>query len=334
MKIHKNLAVGAMAVLTSTALFADDAIESGINAYLADDFEKAEAIFERNVENGVQVNDSLLYLARLSLAQGEVEAASDFVERALKIEPNSSDEVAFHAQVLCDSAQAASMFKALKLAKKCIARFEEAVALDDQNLKALMPAVGFHMEAPGIAGGDKDKGEAYLKHLSEISPEHAQTYEVNRLKNEGEIEAALELANSLVAAGVKSERNRYSLARFLLEQKEFDAARDLFESIIEVPLTVDNKWHVVDSIFQLGDSYLIEESDFNKSIELINKYKERNSNTFDVHYLWSSWALARAYHATGDIENYKYWIDKIKEQDYKKNKPFKNQFEAGLKERD
>jgi tetratricopeptide (TPR) repeat protein len=150
-------------------------------------------IFESNVNNNVQLNDSLMYLSRLSLAQGEIEDANEYIDRALKVEPTTSDEVALHAHLLCESAQSSSMFKALKLAKKCIARYEEAVALDDTNLNALMPAMGFHMEAPGIAGGDKEKGQAYLERLSEVSLEHAQTYQVNRLKNDGEIEKAMEL---------------------------------------------------------------------------------------------------------------------------------------------
>src|SRR5690606_27479223 len=116
-------------------------------------------------------NATLFYLAQLSLAQGDEDAAKDHIESSLEIFPNSSEEHKLAGDIYCNIAKNSSVFSALKLAKKCIASYEMAIEEDAQNAKALMTAMAFLYEAPGIAGGDKEKAKHYLDLLAQVSPE-------------------------------------------------------------------------------------------------------------------------------------------------------------------
>src|SRR5690606_11427066 len=142
------------------------------------------------------------YLAQLSLVKGDADIAKQQIESALELLPNESEEYRLAGDIYCSLGQQSSMFKALSLAKKCIASYETAIKEDPQNIKALAAAAAFLYEAPGIAGGDSEKARHYLSLLEQASPEHADTYKVNLYNRDGKTDAALTLADSLAEKGL------------------------------------------------------------------------------------------------------------------------------------
>lgn len=275
-------------------------------------------------------NSALFYLAQLSLTKGDTGTAQQQIESALELLPNDSEEYRLAGDIYCNIGQQSSMFQALKLAKKCIASYETAIEKDSQNVKALGSATAFLYEAPGIAGGNRKKAEHYLTLLTQASPEHADTYKVNLYNRDGKSYEALTLAKSLVEKGIHGLENQYTIARFYRDSGNLTQAKPLFKSLAESQYGYDNRWYVIDSVLQVGEIYLREGKDINKSIEYIERYKAMNNNPQDTHYFWSSWSLAKAYFAGGNTQKFTELVNQIKSEKYKDNKPFLQQFEKEL----
>ncbi|MDR7091257.1 tetratricopeptide repeat protein [Cellvibrio fibrivorans] len=303
----------------------------GVVAFSQGRYQEAEDYFSQQLANPVQKNDSLIYLSRIAVDTGRVEAAVEHIEAVLKLEPNTAEEIVLAGDIYCNQAQQSSMFSALGLAKKCIAHYEAAVQQFPENTHALASAMRFYFEAPGFACGSSKKGDELLARLDKLSPEDANIYRVFLLEKEGKSDAAMALADKLSQQQFQSARNQYELARFYRDKNQLAHAMPLYESLRNKPATLENKWYVNDSLLQLGEILLAEKQDIRRSIELMEEYKQKNNNPHDQHYFWSSWSLAQAYKANGNEAKYALLVKQIQTEDYAKNPEFAKRFEAGIK---
>lgn len=309
-----------------------DISHPGVIAYNEGRYQEAKEYFVKQLQDYELKNESMIYLSRIALETGDAQNAADHIEEALALTPTDADEIVLSGDIYCNQAQQSSMFAAISLAKKCIAQYEIAIKHSPDDANALLSAVRFYLEAPGIAGGSTKKGKELLEQLSVVSPEHANTYRVFLLDNEGETEAAIQLADELSKKEFQSAKSQYELARFYRDKTLYAKARPLFESLLTKPITAQNKWYVNDSLLQVGEILLSENRDITRSIALLTEYKAKNTNPHDQHYFWSSWSLAQAYKANGNQDKYAQLVKKIQSEDYEKNADFAKRFEAGIRE--
>lgn len=305
-------------------------INPGIQALSEGKLKDAEYYFKSTINNPSLRNDALVGLSRVYLAKGDADAAATNIEQALLLEPTAADELLLSGDIYCNQAQKSSVFSALKLAKKCIAQYEAAISNEPNNTDAIGTALRFHMEAPSIAGGSEKRGKELLEKLKTVSPESASTYKIISLEKSGDTAAALKLADELAKTEFQSAQNLYEVAHFYREKKYYAQAKPLFENLISRPMTIKNQWFVNDGLLQLGEILLIENKDLNRSIELLEKRKQKNTNPGDKHYFWSDWSLAKAYKAAGKKDKYDELVKKIKSEDYKKSSAFAKEFEAAI----
>lgn len=305
-------------------------ITPGIQALNEGRFNDAENHFKNDLNTPSLRNEALLGLSRVYLAKGNAETATTFIEQALLLKPTTAEKLLLSGDIYCNQAQKASMFSALKLAKKCIGQYEAAISNEPNNTDAVVTALRFHFEVPAIAGGSQKRGNELLEKLKILSPESANTHKMMSLNTAGDTAAALKLAEELTKKGFQSEQNQYEVAHFYREQKNYAQAKPLFENLILRPTTIKNQWYINDGLLQLGEILLIENKDLNRSIELLEKHKLKNFNPEDKHYFWSTWSLAKAYKAAGKKDKYDELVKKIKSEDYKNNSAFAKEFEAAI----
>lgn len=306
--------------------------DQGLVAFIEGRYQEAKDYFTKQLLNPAQKNKSLIYLSRIALDMGDTETAVEHIETALTLEPNTAEEIVLSGDIYCSQAQQSSMFSALGLAKKCIAQYDSAVKQFPGDANGLVAAMRFYLEAPGFAGGSSKKGKELLARLDKLSPEDANTYHVFLLEKEGKTDAAMALADKLSQQEFQSVQNQYELARFYRDKTLYVKAQPLFESLLSWPATPHNKWYVNDSLLQLGEILLAQKQDIQRSIELMEQYKQKNSNPHDQHYFWSTWSLAQAYKANGNDDKYAFLVKQIQAEDYKKNADFAKRFETGIKE--
>jgi tetratricopeptide (TPR) repeat protein len=311
----------------STWAIGSEFLDQGQAAFDQGQYQDAENIFLNQVENPEHKNQAHMYLSWLYLGQGKTESAIEHIEQALKVEPNTAEELTLSGDIYCNHAQRSSMFSALKMAKKCIAQYEEALKLEPENVDTLMTTMQFYLAAPSFAGGSTEKGNVLLEQLKILSPEHAATYKVAELDRTEKTDEALAIADELTKKGFNTATNQYMIAHFYRDKKQYDKALPLFASMNKFSETTRNRWFIRDSLLQQGEILMIDKRDLPTAIKLIEEYKQKNKNPGDPHYFWSTWSLAKAYQSAGNHGKYDELVAQIESEDYESNKEFTKQFE-------
>ena len=118
---------------------------------------EAQQAFEALAATEPNNADIQFYLGRLALQRDDHEKAVGYLEKAVALAPGDSRMHLRLGDAYGRSAQKASFFSQLGLAKKCQTEYEKSVELDPRNLDARFSLMGFYQQAPGFAGGGMDK---------------------------------------------------------------------------------------------------------------------------------------------------------------------------------
>lgn len=112
--------------------------------------------------------------ARLLLAQKDYAGAADALEKIVSAEPD-------HAEAWLDLGDALSarinhVGLALKVgvARRSLAAYEKAAALDPRGLRARLSLIGYYSKAPFFVGGDREKAYRLASELASIDAFHGQ----------------------------------------------------------------------------------------------------------------------------------------------------------------
>ena len=170
---------------------------------------------------------------RINTWEGDIEAAFDWFEKAVEADPETADYQYWLGMMYGARAQRASIFGKPGKARRARKAFEEAVRLDPDHIAARTKLMEYHLFAPGILGGDREKAGAQAQEISSRNPMeghlawgliHAK--EKTRDKRENAYLAAVALANGDV-------RPVISLASlYLRDERRPDAIR-VYEAFLQ-----------------------------------------------------------------------------------------------------
>jgi tetratricopeptide (TPR) repeat protein len=204
----------------------------GLQAYAAEDYEKAIHLFEQATEAEPKVAKYYHWLGRASGRRAE----------------------------------RVNFLRAPGLAKKARLAWERAVELDPADIDVFTDLLDYYLAAPGVLGGGEDKARAVAERLAKLSPaegHRAQGQILAKRKDyagaEKEYRAALELepqklGRLLPLASFLSERGRYA---------ESDA---LFNRAAELAPGAP------DLLFSRGKALLLSKRDPQKARQLLEVY--------------------------------------------------------------
>lgn len=102
------------------------------------------------------------------IAKGDAESAIAAYEKAVELEPGSSELHRRLGEAYGLAAQKAGTFTRLGWARKMRAAYEKAVELDPANLDARSGLMGFYQMAPGVMGGGLDKAYAQAAEIKRL----------------------------------------------------------------------------------------------------------------------------------------------------------------------
>ena len=163
------LALAAAALLGSPAAAgaAPCRMEEGTTLFEARKFPDARRALEPCAATDAKAN---LYLGRAWLAENDFEHAIPAFERAVALEPKSSDAHMWLGRGMAQKAAKANVFQQASLAGKIHKEFDQAVALDPANVEARLSLMDFFLLAPGIMGGSVAKAEEQAAEIRRRDP--------------------------------------------------------------------------------------------------------------------------------------------------------------------
>lgn len=179
----------------SVSTVANTELEQQVNALFQQNaYAEAKNLLTPKVTKKTKDAFLLAALGRTELALGEAEAATDWLERAIKLDGTNPEYQFYYANASCNTAQKVNMLSALGHAKRCVKAYETAHTLAPTEPKYLHALAQYYAQAPGVAGGDKAKAMALAKQLTEVNPLKGQLLQLELLLREDPAQAEALLA--------------------------------------------------------------------------------------------------------------------------------------------
>ncbi len=141
---------------------------------------------------------------RVWYAEQQTDPAIDACQRAVALEPNDAGYHLWLGRALGQKAQHAPKLKALGIAKRVRAEFEEAHRLAPRNADIASDLAEYYVQAPGIAGGGEKKAEALAAEVEPWAPALAHTLRAElaeKAKKDADAERELTLAAGIPGSG-------------------------------------------------------------------------------------------------------------------------------------
>ncbi|MDE2886737.1 MAG: tetratricopeptide repeat protein [Gemmatimonadota bacterium] len=153
--------------LSSTREAASTEIRPALAAFIegryADAEDSLKTLFAKSRNDRARI---CYLLGRINTWEGDIETAFDWFEKAVKAESETADYQYWLGMLYGARAQRASIFGKPGKARRARKAFEMAVRLDPNHIAARIKLLEYHLHAPGILGGSREKA---LKQASEIA---------------------------------------------------------------------------------------------------------------------------------------------------------------------
>ncbi len=180
-------------------------------------YQKTDYMASLDVLRGVAKPDAAAYclMGRDYFMLGDFKKATDALERASNLEPNSSEYALWLGRAWGRRAETSSPFTAPMSAAKARDAFERAVRLDPKNEDALSDLFDYYLQAPGFLGGGEEKAANLAARIAAINPSEYQYSQAQLAERRKEYNSAEEHFRRAVELAPRHVGRFIELARYL-----------------------------------------------------------------------------------------------------------------------
>lgn len=291
--MNKLLLTVLLSVSVSGVNAAD--LNAALAAYEAGDDTKAKTLFEAASAEPASAGRAYLYLGKLAHKAGKLDAAVQAFDAVLTREPNHAEAHFLRGKTLCNQTSSASIFSKLGLAKDCLKAAEKAVSLAPNNNDYVEFLVGYHINAPAIAGGDSDKAKTLIASIAARDPALALALQAQMALKDEKAAEAEKLYRQAIATGSPTSRYRIELANYYQGVERYaDAYALLNEQLKQTP---DDS----QTLYQLGRTAVLAKRYLDEGAEALQAYLKNppKSGTSAPSRAWAALRLGQIYALQG-----------------------------------
>ncbi len=188
-------------------------------------YKRARAIAEPRTRQNPKDAEALYAMGRIRQAYSDAEGAYTYAERAVQADGSKAPYHCLLGEASGNKAEKAGAFSKFGLGRAVKKEAEAGIAIDPKIASCYHLLLVFHLKAPGIIGGDKNKAQELADRLLSLDPVEG-AFAQARLANERKAPIAVheELFTKAVQANPKSYKANVQLAGIYAGQKKYDLA--------------------------------------------------------------------------------------------------------------
>ncbi|HVJ05803.1 MAG TPA: tetratricopeptide repeat protein [Candidatus Saccharimonadales bacterium] len=178
---------------------------------------------------------ALNYLCRAYFAVEDWDNAVRNCERAARLDPNNAIFQLWLGRSYGEKANDSGALSAYSLARKTVAAFSTAHALDRKNVDIARDLAEFYSTAPSIVGGGSDKALALAAELAPQHPSDAAWVRAIVAAHEGNHPQAEHEYNEAIRLDNNSAYAHLEFAHYLKGRKRWDSFQEMVQRAIKSP---------------------------------------------------------------------------------------------------
>lgn len=244
-------------------------MSSAVAAFDKGEKQEAATLFEAD-SSSIQAK---IYLARIYM-ESDLDDAEDWIEEAVEQDNNNAQAHYWRGRVMGQQASE-SFLSALSYAKKAKKSFERAVSLEPDSVEYQIGLFRFHVNAPGIAGGDLEIAQKVASDVATLDKKEGTLLHIDlaqKQENEDLVMQILEQAKAdfsdlpdfyFRAGMLNQQKKNYTVA-----VKDFAQAAKLDG---EDDSSLQSKWS---ALYQIGRTAVFSKSELEQGISALQRYVE------------------------------------------------------------
>jgi tetratricopeptide (TPR) repeat protein len=209
------LLTGLLAISTAHASF-----DEALGLYQEKRYPEARVAFTKVAAAEPQNPQPRYYLGSIAMRRNDTDDAIHHFEKAVELAPDNS---VYHMELggaYGAAARKAGLMSQMRLAKRCCAALEKAVALDPDNLNARNGLISFYRQAPGFVGGGIGKAYRQAEEIRKRDFHRGSLILGQLYASERRFDESFTVAREMLAADPDSYLGHYSIGRLAAESGE------------------------------------------------------------------------------------------------------------------
>lgn len=236
---------------------------------------------------------------------GQYEDADKLLTDALAKFPQDGDLHQVAAMNKFSLAQQASLFSAGGLAKDGRDLLKKAVELSPDEPKVVLDLIGFYVQAPSIAGGDKDAAAALVPTLQAKDPNLAVIAQSMLLLADDKDQDALTLLEKQLAQAPTHSRLLGQKASILASSEQYVKAVELYQLAAQHAETANSKYNYLYQIGRLSAKNQLDPVVGQAALQQFIQYYDGSEHQ---QLPWAKLRLAQLFLQQNDKTNAEQWL--------------------------
>jgi tetratricopeptide (TPR) repeat protein len=255
---------------------------------------EAEPLLLEAIEEDAQEHEAYFLLAKIHLRRQDHKTAIKYAERAVKIDDSISEYHLWLARSYLAKAMESGMINAFRYARRGKGQYEKALAADSSNTEARFELCMYLVAAPGMVGGDKDKGIEHATILEAQDQLFGAYAWAGIWEQDKEFEKAEASLRSAVVLDTSSAHYAmYALGFFFERSERYDEAEGVFKEILEM------KPDDMGALFQVGKIYILAQRNLDEAETHFKRYLEVDPGPNAPDWAAAHWRLGMVYDLQG-----------------------------------
>jgi len=228
--------------------------------------------------------------AEKSVEDGDLDEAAKLLEKALELDPDNCSYHFARGDIQGARAQKASVFTKISKARSCKSHFERAIELCPDSVKYVAALMQYHLQAPGVAGGNDDEAIRLLAEIYALDSAEGRLAEAVVARDDEDFERAEQLYLAVIESGGDTLRALRALGNMMnYDAENFEKARTYYERLLAID---PEDWGIV---YQLGRVCVMARAHPREAVHCFQRYVNHPVEGNHPEHAAAYWRMGMAY---------------------------------------